>query len=352
LSRSNSKIPVKSLYFEGPGRVEIRESSISGPNSGEVVVKTIFSAISAGTESLVYRGEWPQDLRVDESISGLQCGFSYPLKYGYAAVGRIIQIGENVSPEYLGKTVFSFNPHETVFLSKANDLLLIPEILSPEDACFIPTMETAVSLVMDGAPILGEVVTIFGQGVVGLLTTAILAGMRTAKIVTFDKYTLRRKASLGFGADLSIDSTADFGVDHFEGFFQNSISDDHRSDLTYELSGRPEVLNQAIMITGFNGRIVLGSFYGSKKADIQLGSWFHRSRIKLISSQVSSIAPHWTGRWTKSRRLGLALKLIEEIAPENLITHRINFADADKAYRIINERPEEVLQVIFNYEEI
>jgi 2-desacetyl-2-hydroxyethyl bacteriochlorophyllide A dehydrogenase len=351
LSRSTSKIPVKSLYFEGPGRVKIRESSISGPNSGEVAVKTLFSAISAGTESLVYRGEWPQELTVDESISSLRGGFSYPLKYGYAAVGRIIQIGENVSSEYLGKNVFSFNPHETVFLSRTDDLVLIPEILSPEAAVFLPTMETAVSLVMDGEPIIGEVVAIFGQGVVGLLTAAILSRMNLAKIVTFDKYTLRRRASLGLGADLSIDSTTDFGVDRFEGFFQNSLSNDHRTDLTYELSGCPEVLNQAVLITGFNGRIVLGSFYGSKKADIQLGSWFHRSRIKLISSQVSSIAPHWSGRWTKSRRLGLAFKMIEEIVPENLITHRINFCDADKAYRLIDEKPEDVLQVIFNYEE-
>ncbi|MFH0957474.1 MAG: zinc-binding alcohol dehydrogenase [Pseudomonadota bacterium] len=331
--------------------MKIREGVISGPKSNEVVVRTLFSAISAGTESLVYRGEWPQELTVDESIESLQRGFSYPLRYGYSAVGRITQIGEAVSSEYLGKTVFSFNPHETAFITKTEKLVLIPEFLSPEAACFLPTMETAVSLVMDGEPLIGEVVAIFGQGVVGLLTNAILSRMNLAKIVTFDKYKLRRKASLGLGADLSIDSTTDFGIDRFEGFFQNSLSNDHRADLTYELSGHPDVLNQAVLITGFNGRIVLGSFYGSKKGDIQLGSWFHRSRIKLISSQVSSIAPHWSGRWTKSRRLGLALKMIEEIKPENLITHKINFCDADKAYRLVNEKPEEVLQVIFSYEE-
>lgn len=347
-----SEIPVKSLYFEGPGCVKIRESSISAPGSGQVLVKTVFSAISAGTESLVYRGEWPEDLTVDENISTIRGEFSYPLRYGYASVGRVIQTGENVSPEYLGKLVFAFNPHESVFISRIENLVLIPEILSPEAACFIPNMETAISLVMDGSPIIGEVVAIFGQGVVGLLTTAVLSSMRLAKIVTFDKYKLRRKASFGLGADLSIDSTSDFGVERFEGFFQNSLSSDFRADLTYELSGRPEALNQAITITGFDGRIVLGSFYGSKKADIQLGSWFHRSRIKIISSQVSSIAPRWTGRWTKSRRLGLALRMLEEIEPDNLITHRINFNEAENAYKLIDERPDEVLQVILNYEEI
>ncbi len=133
--------------------------------------------------------------------------FSYPLKYGYASVGRITQIGPNVSPNLLGKLVFSFNPHETHFVSASDRLIVLPEDLTPEAACFLPNMETAVSLVMDGRPLIGETVAVFGQGVVGLLTTALLARMPLGKLVTFDRHPLRRQASLALGAGKCFDSS-------------------------------------------------------------------------------------------------------------------------------------------------
>ncbi|MGA8832595.1 MAG: zinc-binding alcohol dehydrogenase [Desulfomonilaceae bacterium] len=351
MTGSSSQIVTRSLYFEEPGRTSIREGFIAGPRSSEVLVKTMFSAISSGTESLVYLGQWPEELVVDENISSLSGKFSYPLKYGYAAVGKIIGLGESVSPDWLGRLVFAFNPHETHFVTSPDRLVVIPEGVSNEGACFLPNMETALNLVMDGNPVIGEAVTIFGQGVVGLLTAALLSRMSLGKIVTFDKYPMRRQASLVYGADLSIDPTKDFGTGRFEDFFSGSLSDDFKADLTYELSGYPEVLNQAISITGFDGRIVVGSFYGSKEASIKMGSWFHRARIKLISSQVSSIAPHLTGRWSKARRLRMALKMISQIEPERLITHRINFSDAGKAYKLLTKRPQEAIQVILSYEE-
>jgi len=183
------------------------------------------------------------------------------------------------------------------------------------------------------------------------LTTAMLARMSLGKVVTFDKYRMRRQASLILGADLSIDPTKDFGSDRFEDFFFGTSTDDFRADLTYELSGRPEVLNQAISITGFDGRIVVGSFYGSKKASIELGSWFHRSRIKLISSQVSSIAPCLTGRWSKTRRLDFVLRMLDQIEPQRLITHEIDFSQADEAFELLDKNPQEAIQVILKYEE-
>jgi len=166
VTASHSRITVRSLYFEGPGRVAIRDSSIAGLNPGEVLVKTMFSAISSGTESLVYRGQWPKKLVVDESISALSGKFSYPLKYGYAAVGRVIEVGGNLPAELEGRLVFAFNPHETHFVSTPERLILLPEAVTPKGACFLPNMETAVSLVMDGKPLIGETVAVFGQGVV------------------------------------------------------------------------------------------------------------------------------------------------------------------------------------------
>ncbi|MGC8603577.1 MAG: zinc-dependent alcohol dehydrogenase [Desulfomonilaceae bacterium] len=351
MTESSPEIPVRSLYFEKPGVVSIREYSVRGPKRGEVVVKTLFSAISAGTESLIYKGQWPQTLAVDETIPTLAGRFSYPLKYGYSAVGRIIDVGKNVSPEWIGRLAFAFNPHETHFVTSPDKLILIPEGITPKGACFLPNMETALNLVMDGNPIFGETVAIFGQGVVGLLTTALLSRMSLEKIVTFDKYLMRRQASALMGADLCVDPGAGFGMDQFEEFFANSLTDDGRADLTYELSGLPQVLNQAISITGYGGRIVVGSFYGSKNASIEFGGWFHRSRIKLISSQVSSIAPELTGRWSKTRRLGFAIKMVSQIEPERLVTHEINFSNAGKAYELLIDKPQETIQVILSYEE-
>jgi len=121
------------------------------------------------------------------------------------------------------------------------------------------------------------------------------------------------------------------------------------ADLTFELSGNPAALNEAIALTRFNGRIVIGSWYGEKEMDVKLGGSFHRSRIKLISSQVSTISPDLSGRWDKSRRFEVAWKVLERIRPEKWITHRFALDEAPKAYRVLDENPQETVQVIFDY---
>ena len=121
------------------------------------------------------------------------------------------------------------------------------------------------------------------------------------------------------------------------------------ADLTFELSGSPSALNDAISLTTFSGRIVIGSWYGQKRAEIDLGGAFHRSRIKLISSQVSTISPELSSRWDKSRRFDVAWKALERIKPEKWITHRFSLNDAEKAYRLLDENPQETIQVVFDY---
>jgi threonine dehydrogenase-like Zn-dependent dehydrogenase len=135
---------------------------------------------------------------------------------------------------------------------------------------------------------------------------------------------------------------------------QACLPDEHGApgaDLTYELSGNPLALDQAIAVTGFNGRVVIGSWYGQKHADLNLGGRFHRSRIRLISSQVSTIAPEWSGRWTKSRRLHVAWEMLQHVRPAHLITHRFPLAQASQAYALLDQHPEEAIQVLFTYGE-
>ena len=120
-------------------------------------------------------------------------------------------------------------------------------------------------------------------------------------------------------------------------------------DLTFELSGSPSALNDAIALTTFSGRVVIGSWYGKKRAEIDLGGAFHRSRIRLIASQVSTISPELSGRWDKSRRFDVAWKALERIQPEKWITHRFSIHDAQKAYQLLDENPQQAIQVIFEY---
>jgi 2-desacetyl-2-hydroxyethyl bacteriochlorophyllide A dehydrogenase len=335
----------KSLIFTAPFKVEVREDELADPKPGEVQVRTVLSAISAGTELLLYRGEAPGDLPADATISALDGKLSYPLKYGYSAVGEVISIGEGVGAEWRGRRVFALNPHESAFNAKIENLQSLPDEVEVERATFLANAETAVNLVLDGSPRLGERVVVLGQGVVGLFLTAGLARHPLESLISFDNYPGRRDFSLKFGAQQSFDSTKPESKEA-----AMALLGPRGADLVYELSGQPEALDLAMNLVGEEGRIVVGSWYGSKRAPIDLGGHFHRGRIKLISSQVSHIAPALTGRWDLGRRFEQAWKWLAEIKPIQLVTHRFAIADAAKAYAQLNEKPAETLGILLTYE--
>ena len=323
--------------------MELREETLPALGANDVLVETTCSAISAGTEMLIYQGRFPRDLETDSVISSLRGGFKYPLAYGYASVGKVVEVGKQVDGEWLNRLVFAFQSHTSHFVSKPASLFPVPHPLQSETACFLPNMETAINLVQDAAPIFGERVLVLGQGVIGLLTTSLLAKFPLDTLVTADCYNLRRKASLDLEVGNSLDPNS--------GSFQNDSSAyaQGKFDLTLELSGNPAALNDALALTAFSGRIIVGSWYGEKPAEIDLGGAFHRSRIKLISSQVSTIAPELSGRWDKSRRFEVAWKALERIKPEKWITHRFPIGAAVEAYRLLDENPQETIQVMLHY---
>lgn len=346
----NGGVKRKSLYFTAPGRVEILDEPLPALGAHDVLVKTICSAISAGTEMLVYHGRFPRDLEADSVISSLRSGFKYPLAYGYANAGIVQETGENVDSSWRDRLVFSFQPHTSQYVCRVDALLPIPSTLSPETACFLPNMETAVNLVQDGAPLLGERVLILGQGVVGLLTACLLGSFPLEALVTVDKYNFRCEKSKVEGQRWKVSSFT--ALDPEEKDFRQqafSLLKDG-ADLTFELSGNPAALNEAIALTRFSGRVIIGSWYGEKPAELDLGGAFHRSRIKLVSSQVSSLSPELSGRWDKSRRFDVAWKSLERIHPEKWITHRFGIDNAQEAYRLLDQKPQEALQVVLDYE--
>ncbi|HNB40858.1 MAG TPA: zinc-binding alcohol dehydrogenase [Anaerolineales bacterium] len=327
--------PAKTLFFTAPRQVEVRESNLPLLKEDEVLVETICSAISAGTEMLVYRDQFPQ---LKDSHDAVSSELKYPLAYGYACVGTVREIGKVVGKEWQDRLVFSFQPHTSHFLSKPENLFPIPNSLKPENACFLPNMETAVNLVQDGAPILGERVLVLGQGIVGLLTASLLHEFPLENLTVVDAIELRRKAMKEIEGQMSKVnklSPSDLQSSSF--------------DLVFELTGSPSALNTAIEHTSFSGRIVIGSWYGQKRAEIDLGGSFHRSRIQLISSQVSSISPTLSGRWDKSRRFEVAWQALERIQPQKWITHRFSLNEAANAYRLLDENSHETIQVVFDY---
>lgn len=335
-----------SVCFNAPYQVSVSEDSMPELAAGQVLVQNMVSAISPGTEMLVYRGQAPTDMPLDATISALSGDFRYPLKYGYAAVGRVVALGDGVAEEWKGRRVFAFHPHESHFTALPAELHPVPDAISTDEAAFLPSIETAVNFLMDGNPAIGERVLVFGQGVVGLLTTALLARMPLDSLVTLDKHPLRRDMSLALGARTSLDPDTEDLRAQLSYLFREG-----GADLTYELSGNPDSLDQAIAATGFSGRVVIGSWYGQKRASLDLGGAFHRSRIRLLSSQVSTISPEWTGRWSKERRLQVAWSMLEQIKPARLITHRLPIAQAAQAYELLDTHPEEAIQVMLTYDE-
>ena len=327
--------PAKTLFFTAPRQVEVRESNLPLLKEDEVLVETVCSAISAGTEMLVYRDQFPQ---LKDSHDAVSSELKYPLAYGYACVGKVREIGKVVGKEWQDRLVFSFQPHTSHFVSKPENLFPIPNSLKPENACFLPNMETAVNLVQDGAPILGERVLVLGQGIVGLLTASLLHEFPLENLTVVDAIELRRKAMKEIEGQMSKVnklSPSDLQSSSF--------------DLVFELTGSPSALNTAIEHTSFSGRIIIGSWYGQKRAEIDLGGSFHRSRIQLISSQVSSISPTLSGRWDKSRRFEVAWQALERIQPQKWITHRFSLNEAANAYRLLDENSHETIQVVFDY---
>ena len=329
------------LYFVGPRLLELRDESTPVLAPKQVRVHTKYSGISAGTEMLLYRGEAPEQMAADETLSALSGSLAYPLKYGYAAVGDVVELGAGVADDWLGQTVFVFNPHEREFVANVDELYKLPAGLAPELGVLLPTVETALNFLHDGRPVAGEDVVVIGQGVVGQLTTALLGCIPLNSLITLDRLAVRREMSCKMGATQSLDpAQSEYITPHLG-----------QADLCYELSGSPTVLNQAIAMTGFSGRVVIGSWYGTKTAPLDLGGRFHRSRIQLISSQVSTLSPSLQSRWSKQRRMDFALKLLQTLKLDQLITHRINFNHVADAYRLLDEQPDKALQMVLSYED-
>jgi 2-desacetyl-2-hydroxyethyl bacteriochlorophyllide A dehydrogenase len=198
-------------------------------------------------------------------------------------------------------------------------------------------------LVLDAHPRLGEAVLVVGQGVVGLLVTMLLQRVGASPIVTVDLHEQRRQASASAGADHALSADSDLVGRMRE------LTGGRGVDVAVEASGSPAALQTCIEAVAFAGTVIVASWYGTRQVSLALGGSFHRRRVRIVSSQVSTLDPAVTPRWDRDRRTALVSELLQQLPLSKLISHRVPFADAASAYELLDRARGECLQVVLDY---
>jgi 2-desacetyl-2-hydroxyethyl bacteriochlorophyllide A dehydrogenase len=332
------------LWFTVPRTAEFRPESVPSPGAGEVRVRAVASALSQGTEMLVYRGEVPADLPLD--LPTLAGSFGFPIKYGYATVGRVLDTGASVEDLVPGDLVFVHHPHQDVFVVPAAMPVRLSDELDPLLGLFVANLETAVNVVHDTPLRLGETALVFGQGVVGLMVAQLLRFAGAGRVLVVDPLKKRRDLARNVGVDEAFKPGGDFPERVLE------TTAGRGADVAVEVSGSGAALQAAIEAVAAEGTVVAASWYGAKPVTLSLGGHFHRGRVRLRSSQVGRMSPDLGPRWDPVRRTGTVLDLLPRLRLVELISHRFPFEEAPDAYRLVDERPGEALQVILTHEEL
>jgi 2-desacetyl-2-hydroxyethyl bacteriochlorophyllide A dehydrogenase len=329
-------VKARAVHFVAPRRVEVREVDLPAPAEGSVVVATEWSGISSGTELLAYRGEVDPDLPLDDTLGALAGTFAYPFRYGYSAVGRVVHAAGSLAE---GQLVFAFHPHQDRFVVDAAAAVPV-QGLDPRAATLYPLVETALQVCLDAAPRLGETAVVVGLGAVGTLVAALLA--RTGAVVLgSEPAPARRAAAEAFGVrSLPPDELAGAVAAATRG---------RGADLLVEASGRPEGLASSLGLLGHEGTALVCSWYGTRLAPLPLGGAFHRRRLAIRSTQVSTLPAALTARWDHGRRAEVAWRLARELPLAALTTHQFPFERAAEAYARVDRKEDGLIHAALSY---
>lgn len=332
----------RSVWFPGPRQVELREEVLPRLGAADARVQALASGISSGSEMLVYRGQVPTDLELE--LPTLRGSFSFPIKYGYASVGRVVEVGSAARDLTAGDLVFSLHPHQSEYVVPVGLAVPLPPGTEPARGVFLANMETAVNVTLDAAPRLGERVLVLGQGVVGLLVARLLRAAGAGLVLTVDGFERRRGLSRAFaGADVVLEPGPDLPRQ------VRDLTAGQGVDLAVEASGNGAALAGALDSLVFGGTVVVCSWYGTKPVTVLLGGAFHRRRLRLVSSQVGTIDSALQPRWTRERRLDLARRYLGELDLAMLISHRFPLERAAEAYALLDAQPDATVQVVLTY---
>jgi threonine dehydrogenase-like Zn-dependent dehydrogenase len=296
----------RAFWTVAPGAGEIRDHNLGSPGPDQALVVTRASGISRGTERLVFAGRVPESQWPVMRAPLQQGDFPFPVSYGYAAVG-VVQAGP---PALEGRRVFCLHPHHDAFLAPAAMCIPVPDDVPDHRAVLAANMETAVNILWDARPLVGERVLVVGAGVVGLLAAYLLARMPGLDLVVCDLDASRAALVERLGARFAAPEEAP-----------------GERDLVIHASASEAGLRLALDRCGFEGRVVEASWFGDRAPSLPLGEGFHAKRLSLVSTQVGSVSPAMRGRRTHGQRLALALSLLADPALDALVWPELPFAE-------------------------
>ena len=310
------------FWITGPCRGELRRERLPALRPKDVLVRSLYSGVSRGTESLVFRGEVPPS-EYRNMRAPFQAGdFPAPVKYGYISVGRV----EAGPPELLGRDVFCLHPHQTRYVVPAAAVNPLPEAVAPERAVLAANLETAVNGLWDATPRLGDRITVIGAGTLGCLTAWLAAQIPGCRVELVDINAARAEIASALGVQFATPDEAT-----------------PEADLVVHCSGHGEGLVTALTLAAFEARVVELSWYGERSVELPLGAAFHARRLQLISSQVGSVANAQRARWDFARRMGLALDLLTDQRLDMLITGEDPFTELPAVMARLSRNPGDTL---------
>ena len=306
--RSRGRIQMaRSLWYTAPRTVETRSHRLSQLLPGWLTIETHYSAISRGTEQLIWHGAVPES-EWQRMRAPFQDGdFPFPVKYGYSAAGVVI----DGPPEWIGANTFSLYPHQDVFAVPATNAIRLPDGVPLQRATLAANMETALNAVWDSGAGPADKIVIVGAGVVGLLIAYLAARLPGTEVYVVDVVPERCAIVEAFGATFV---AAGDGAD---------IDDD--ADVVFHTSASAGGLQTAIAACGFEAALVELSWYGNTAVEVNFGGAFHAKRLRLVSSQVGHVAPSRRARWTHGRRLAAATALLADDRLDVLVGDTVPF---------------------------
>lgn len=306
----------ESLWYVAPGRAEIRTGPLAEAAPGLVTVRALHGAVSRGTERLVFFGRVPASEYERMRAPFMEGVFPFPVKYGYAVVGRVEH-----GPERLrGRAVFALHPHQTAFTLPIEAVTPVPDGVPLRRAVLAANMETALNAVWDAAPGPADRVAVVGAGVVGALVAFLCGRLPGAEVTLIDLLPARASLARALGVRFALPEEAP-----------------EACDVVFHASGSGEGLATALRIAGNEATVCELSWYGAGEVAVSLGGAFHSRRLRLLSSQVGQVAPSHRARWTPQRRLAAALALLVDDRLDALL-------DAAVAFRALPARLPELLK--------
>jgi NADPH:quinone reductase-like Zn-dependent oxidoreductase len=318
----------RAFWLATPGRGEIRREDLPPLKDDEILVRSAVSAVSRGTETLVFKGRVPPS-----QFQAMRCPFQAgdfpaPVKYGYASVG-VVEAG---TASLIGRRVFVLHPHQDLFVVPAEAARPVPGGVSDARAALAANMETAINALWDAAPRAGDRIAVIGAGVVGCLVAALAAKLPGAHVELVDIDARRTDIAARFGCAFATPERAA-----------------GEADIVFHASGAPAGLATALRLAGCEADIIELSWYGDREVVLPLGEAFHSRRLRLIASQVGTVAPARRARWSRARRLDLALDLLADPVFDRLITGTSGFADLPAALARLAEAPDGALCHLVRY---